>query len=79
MCSSTLPGGSILQVQIKMWSENHGIAKQAEKNVQTGGGGGERLIELTLEWCAHVKQFSWAPEYSEHLFERGQVISCSSD
>ena len=40
MCSSsTLPGGSILQVQIVMWSENHEIAKQAEKNVLTGGGG----------------------------------------
>ena len=79
MCSSsTLPGGSILQVQIIMWSENHEIAKQAEKNVQKGGGGG-RLIELTLEWCAHVKQFSWAPKYSEHLFERGQIISCPSD
>ena len=47
MCSSsTLPGGSILQVQIIMWSENHEVAKQAEQNVQTGG---ERLIELTLE------------------------------
>ena len=42
MCSSsTLPGGSILHVQI-MWSENHEIAKQAEKNVQKGGGGWER-------------------------------------
>ena len=49
MCSSsTLPGGSILQVQIIMWSENHEIAKQAEKNVQKGGWR-DRLIELTLE------------------------------
>ena len=55
------------------------LLNKLKKMYRRGGGGRERLIELTLEWCAHVKQFSWAPKYSEHLFERGQVISCPSD
>ena len=75
MCSSIFPGRSILQELLnKVFS-----GKNELKNVQTEERERGRGDPLALEWCAHVKQFSQAPKYSEYLFERGQVISCPSD